>query len=177
MVDPWELLGLAPGTPWPHVRARWLALAKDLHPDRRADDDADLRRTLSGRLAEVNRAYQQLAAARDAASAVDPAPTPPHPEAATATFAIDDFRPVVFEAVVVASAAVGDITDSEEPFSLELFVEGSPGRRGGFCHVELAPEAGGSVISVDSDQVDVDAVCHALIAGLGAMGFAVTFSA
>jgi len=177
VADSWVILGLAPGTPWPQVRARWLLLAKDLHPDTRGGDAPARRDALARRLAEVNAAYQALA--EDTRRARQEVASPPEegapPDRAgqvggSATFTVDDFRPVVFDALTVASADLGDVTDSDEPFSLELFVEGPPT---GFCHIELVPEAGGSVVSLDSDQVDVEGVCGVLMAGIGAMGFAV----
>jgi len=76
----------------------------------------------------------------------------------------------VFEALVMASDELGEVTYADEPFTLELFVVGPPR---GFCHIELLPEAGGSVVSLDSEQVDVDLVAAVLTRGLLAQGFAV----
>ncbi len=61
------------------------------------------------------------------------------------------------------------MTDADEPFSLELFVEGPPR---GFCRLELFPEAGGSVVTADSDDVDVAVVCRVLVAALRHLGVA-----
>lgn len=192
MADPWATLGLAPGAPPAVVRARWRALAKRHHPDLHSGVDATTRDDHGRRLAEVNEAYRRLAGA----PAAGPAPEPPRPgwsaagsggtgstpaggpgagvrATTSAGFAVEDFRPVVFEALVLASAELGEVTYADEPFALDVFVVGPPR---GFCHIELVPEAGGSVVSLDSDQVDVDLVAGVLSAGLAAQGFAVAAS-
>jgi len=163
-------------------------LVKALHPDRHGDPIAAVR------LAAVNVAYRTLtgppsttaaattAATTAAAAAATTAATTAATVAAatgagggsggdgeevgaeTVTFTVEEFRPVVFEALVVASGDLGDVTDSDDPFSLDLSVDG------GFCHLELVPEAGGSVVTVDSEQVDVGAVGAALVVSLLAMG-------
>lgn len=161
VADPWQVLGLVAGAPWPEVRARWLGLARELHPDHHHDEDS------AARLARINAAYAALASAHRRGGGGGDGGEHGRGEAAasTAAFTVEDFRPAVFEALVVASADVGDVTDTDEPFSLDLFVEG------GFCHVELVPEAGGSVVTLDSDQVDAGEVRSAVIAALDRLGF------
>jgi hypothetical protein len=85
-------------------------------------------------------------------------------------FAVDDFRPAVFEAVLLAAVDVGDVTRADEPFSLDMWVGG------GSCHVELFPQAGGSVVSVDCANVDAGQVAEALAAAIAAQGLGVTLS-
>jgi len=162
----WEVLGLDAGSPWPEVRARWLALARQLHPDHHGDPVA------AQRLAEINAAYATLVRA----NAVTSVEIPDEPDAgvSTAVFTVSEFRPVVFEALILAAADVGDVTDADEPFSLDLFVEGPPT---GFCHVELVPEAGGSLVTIDSEHVDAGDVGAILQDSLGRMGMATLSSA
>jgi hypothetical protein len=153
--DDWGVLGLAPGASAAATRARWLELVKGLHPDRHGDPAA------AHRLAEVNAAYARLRAGfgeRD---------QPPEPPAST-TFAVDDVRPGVFEAVLLAAVDVGDVTHADEPFSLDMWVDG------GSCHVELVPAPGGSVLTVDCFGVDATVVSEALASALARMGFGVT---
>jgi hypothetical protein len=76
----------------------------------------------------------------------------------------------VFEAVLLAAVDVGDVTRADEPFSLDMWVGG------GACHVELFPQAGGSVISVDCTNVDAGQVAEALAAAIAAQGLAVSLS-
>ena len=161
MPDSWQVLGVAPGTAWPLVRARWLALSRQLHPDHHGDASA------AARLADINAAYAALRRDHD----LDPNGNPPTVDrgggdgggpvpARTATFTVSDFRPVVFEALLSAAADIGDLTDADEPFSLDLRIGG------GFCHIELVPEAGGSVVTVETARVDADAVSDQLIEAL-----------
>ena len=165
MADDWEVLGIIPGASPAEVRARWLALVKQLHPDRNGDPACAVR------LAEVNAAYDRLrapvasAATGGRAGPGRPAPAPPGP---TSTFAVDEFRPVAFEAVLLAAVDVGDVTHTDEPFSLDMWVGG------GSCHVELVPVAGGSVVSVDCLNVDAGTVSEALAVALAGQGFGVT---
>jgi hypothetical protein len=181
--DPFAVLGVSPDASRQQVRAARLALVKRLHPDGRGQDDPPTRAEAERRLAEVNAAYDAVVAqwgqavvAQDVAEHVaedlaedvagEEAPAPP-PSASFASFAVDAFRPVAFEAIVVAAADVGDVTDADEPFSLEIFVEGPPR---GFCRLELFPEAGGSVVTAESDHVDPASVCSVLVRALGRLG-------
>jgi len=172
--DDWDVLGVPPGAPVAVVRERWVSLVKELHPDLGRGEAA------AARLAEVNAAYRRLRATAGAGAA-GPAPPPaaeadvtarPAPSsggaAAGTVFTVDDFRPVVFEAVLLAAVDVGDVTRAEEPFSLDMWVGG------GSCHVELFPQAGGSVVSVDCANVDAGEVAEALAAAIAAQGLAVT---
>ena len=63
---------------------------------------------------------------------------------------------------------VGDVTRADEPFSLDMWIDG------GSCHVELVPEAGGSLLTVDCFGADAAVVSDALAAALARMGFGVT---
>jgi hypothetical protein len=169
----WEVLGLDAGSPWPEVRARWITLVKQLHPDHHRDPVA------AYRLAEINAAYASLlhavpAGDGDIAGGPDIAADGdiaggPDAGVSTAVFTVGEFRPVVFEALILAAADVGDVTDADEPFSLDLFVEGPPT---GFCHLELVPEAGGSRVTVDSEHVDAGVVSAVLRDALERMGLA-----
>jgi len=166
-MDDWEVLGVARGASSAEVRARWLQLVKQLHPDTHADPGA------AARLAEVNAAYGRLRPAGPAASPAPPSSAPPRsapPSSGPAppqTFAVDDFRPVVFEAVLLAAVDVGDVTHANEPFSLDMWVGG------GSCHVELVSHAGGSVVSVDCVNVDAGTVAAALASALAGLGYGV----
>jgi hypothetical protein len=175
-VDDWEVLGVPAGLSLPELRERWVALVKKLHPDLGGGEAA------AARLAEVNAAYQRLrltltAEGQVAATAAAPTRHPGAPTAAAprtppavapTAFAVDDFRPVVFEAVLLAAVDVGDVTRTDEPRSLDMWIGG------GSCHVELFPQAGGSVVSVDCTRVDASEVAQALAAAIAAQGLAVT---
>jgi hypothetical protein len=183
VTDPFVVLGLSPDASREQVRAARLALVKHLHPDVRSQDAPEVRARAERRLAEVNAAYDavvaqwspaevedvQAAEAAEAGKAAEGAEVVADPVAGLASFAVGAFRPVAFEAIIVAAADVGDVTDADEPFSLELFVEGPPR---GFCRLELFPEAGGSVVTADSDHVDPALVCVVLVDALQRLGVA-----
>jgi hypothetical protein len=178
VADPFAVLGLSPDASRQQVRAARLALVKRLHPDVRSHEDPQVRARAERRLAEVNAAYDAVVArwlsaegeamgeAGAAEVAVDPAEATAR---APVSFAVGAFRPMAFEAIMVAAADLGDVTDADEPFSLELFVEGPPR---GFCRLELFPEAGGSVVTADSDHVDPASVCAVLVGALHRLGVA-----
>lgn len=122
-----------------------------------------MRREAEHRLAEVNAAYDALAQAWAHAPVASAPPV--------VAFAVEGFRPAVFEALVVAVADVGDVTDADEPFSLDLFAEGPPP---GFCRLELVPDAGGTVVMVSSESIDADAVAAMLVMALQRLGLRAT---
>jgi hypothetical protein len=177
--DPYRTLGLRPDASLAEVRAARRALVKALHPDLRGTDQPDVRAAAEHRLAEVNAAFDEVVAARVVvAAATDPgapppagngAPGPHHRETDLgASLVIGAFRPDAFEGLVLAAGDLGDVTDTDEPFNLEVFVEGPPT---GFCRIELFPEAGATVVVLDSEQVDVAAVGQVLVAALRRLGF------
>jgi hypothetical protein len=193
VADPYIVLGVARGASRAEVRAARLALVKALHPDLRSEDQPGARAAAERRLADVNAAYDAvLASWRAAGEAAPVGPETARPDAsvqtpsatgtpdastgrgvadvlAPATFAVGVFRPDAFEALVIAAGDLGDVTDVDEPFSLDVFVEGPPR---GFCHLQLFPEAGGTVVAVDSDQVEPSRVCRVLVDALARLGFA-----
>jgi hypothetical protein len=164
VTDPFAVLGVAPDASRREVQAARRALVKRLHPDVRGEDDPKVRAHAERRLAEVNAAYDAVVTGWLSSGVEDPAAA-----STPVSFAVGAFRPVAFEAIMVASADLGDVTDADEPFSLELFVEGPPR---GFCRLELFPEAGGSVVTADSDDVDAAVVCRVLVAALRHLGVA-----
>ncbi len=147
MVDPWEVLGLeraaaTAGT----IRQARRQLAKLHHPDvvagggggTAAVADASARLTLVTRAAEL--------ALADLAAHPDPAP-PPADDGADAAFSIDLLPVDAFELVLLAFSAIGDPKVVDEPYLLEGQVD-DPYL--GAARVELAPEAGGSIVTVST---------------------------
>ena len=55
--DPFEVLGLRPGAPWPVISSRHKELARAHHPDRVDGDGAP---AAAARMSEVNAAYSEL---------------------------------------------------------------------------------------------------------------------
>ena len=136
--DAYRVLGLEPGAPWGDVRAAHRRLAKTLHPDRAGGD--------SGAMASVNIAFATIAAARQP----DEAPPPPAPKGAGSdddpvTFSVNVLPVEAFEAVLVATSFIGDPWVIDEPYELVALLDPPLACR---CHLSLAPEAGGTIVTV-----------------------------
>jgi len=169
-VDPWEVLGLDQrGATADGVRDARRRLAKLLHPDvvlgggggRHAVAEA------SARLADVNRAVelamadlatrgpQHLMGPGSQPPPVDvPMPAPSAADAAVwaggedaedAMFTIAHLPVDAFELLLLAFSSIGDPKVIDEPYLLEGQVDDP---FVGVARVELAPEAGGSLVTV-----------------------------
>lgn len=148
-MDPWHELGLDAATATAErVRSARRRLAKELHPDLAGGDGR--------RLADVNRAVELCLADLATRGASPPAPvTMPAPTAddasragedeADATFSIAHLPVEAFELVYLAFSSIGDPKVVEEPYLLEGMVDDP---YIGVARVELAPEAGGSLVTV-----------------------------
>ncbi|WP_226779443.1 molecular chaperone DjiA [Oceaniglobus trochenteri] len=64
--DPWEVLGVEPGTPPDAVRAAWRRLVREGHPDRMIARGVpeEAVRMAETRLIAINRAYEEISAGR-----------------------------------------------------------------------------------------------------------------
>jgi hypothetical protein len=176
--DPWQILGLAPGSSLAEARAARRRLAKELHPDVHAGRPPAEQAELSARMTAVNRALTDIEA-RWAAEAtvkpVSPAPPVPCPEEPgdPDTFSVELLPVEAFEALFLAAYGLGDILVTDEPYLLELYLtEPAPC----FCRLTLVPEAGGSIVTVDvspaAESVDVpaaSAVIELLVTELNAL--------
>ena len=148
-VDPWEVLGLDEAQATAEdVRSAKRRLAKLHHPDLVAGGGggdgavADA----SARQARVNHAAERALA--DLASRPPRGPAVAEAAAAAdvhATFTIESLPVEAFELVLLAFSSIGDPKVVEEPYLLEGQVD-DPVL--GFARVELAPEAGGSIVTV-----------------------------
>lgn len=203
--DPWQVLGLRRDATLAEARAARRRLAKQLHPDLHGASSAAEQAALAVRMTVVNGALAQIEAAAGVAEPAGPevpgaVPTeagesrhrdatrvpetsPPEnagrPEAVTGgfvdaeSFSVERLPAEAFEALFVAAYGLGDILTADEPYLLELFLtEPVPC----FCQLHLAPEAGGSLVTVDvspaADSVpapDVGAVIEVLVAELNAL--------
>lgn len=169
--DPWAVLGLAPGASVAEARAARRRLAKQLHPDLAAGRPAADSAAGEARLARVNWALAEIEAPLPAA----PAAAPASPAAAgdAGTFSVDWLPAEAFEVLFLAAYGLGDILAYDEPYLLEVFLpEPSPC----FCSLTLAPEAGGSEVTVEvhpaADHLETpvpDAVIAVLIRELQAL--------
>jgi DnaJ like chaperone protein len=60
--DPWDVLGVAPGTPLPEARAAWRALVRETHPDRMIARGVpeEAVKMAEKRLVAINRAWEEI---------------------------------------------------------------------------------------------------------------------
>jgi hypothetical protein len=175
--DPWAVLGLPPGSSIADARAARRRLAKELHPDLHTGVSPAEIASLSSRMTLVNRAVADI----EGRATNEPAPFPPPPsagpavgaDAAADSFSLDWLPAEAFEVLFLAAYGLGDILVADEPYLLELYlVEPSPC----FCRLTLAPEAGGSIVTVDitpaadsRNAPEPAAVIRVLIAELNAL--------
>ena len=139
MRDPWAVLGVAPGSSWEDVRSAYRRLAKTVHPDITGSD--------ASRMAEINRAFGELALSRAPEPA--PVPAPPAPPAPVsqldeAGFSIDVLPVEAFDLVYMAAASLGDPWVIDEPYQLVARLDPPLACR---AHIDLVPEAGGSIVT------------------------------
>lgn len=140
------MLGLDRAAATPEsIRRTRRQLAKLHHPDVVAGGGGSPAAVAdaSARLIEVNQAAE-LALTDVAASPEPPAP-PPAGDEVDAAFSIDLLPVDAFELVLLAFSAIGDPKVVDEPYLLEGQVD-DPYL--GAARVELAPEAGGSTVTV-----------------------------
>lgn len=170
MEDPRAVLGVGPDATGAQLRRARRRLAKQLHPD--LHDDRT-RAEAERRMAQVNRAFDELHAALASAVAGDrgpPAPAEPAAPAAADAFAIEALPVDAFEATLLAAVELGDVIRAEEPYLLAVLLD-HPGPAQ--CLLELAPDAGGTTVTIDlgprhfGTVPTVQAVRDAFVAEIG----------
>lgn len=148
MDDPRTVLGVGPDATGAQLRRARRRLAKELHPD--LHDDRT-RAEAGRRMAQVNRAFDQLHGALATAAVAEHGPSPPAPPDPAAPLAADAFAiealPVdAYEATLLAAVELGDVIRAEEPYLLAVLLD-HPGPAQ--CLLELAPDAGGTTVTID----------------------------
>ena len=78
-MNPFDVLGIEPGSDKAAVRAAYRRIAQIYHPDRFAGADPEVRQEAERRMAEANRAYAELTGGRSQRRSWAPPPPPPPP--------------------------------------------------------------------------------------------------
>jgi hypothetical protein len=178
--DPWAELGLAAGATIEQARAARRRLAKQLHPDLHACLPPAERADLDSRMARVNRALSELEAfghegagpgeaAPGRAEGSDPVrpasgPDPAHRRAAPVdgdSFSVGVLPVEAYESVFLVAYGLGEILTSDEPYALDAYLS-EP--RPCFCQLWLAPEAGGTIVTIDVLPAEEDVEAPAVAA-------------
>jgi hypothetical protein len=148
--DPFVQLGLPRTATATEIRAARRELARTHHPD--AGGDADVMRTLNVAAAEALRTV-----ASDAKPAAEPVPTP----AATTdwvgttrdvpSFTVESLPVETFEALLVATAELGEVEDDDPPYELRTLLSAPLAC---WCQLDVVPDAGASTVSVTIAAVE-----------------------
>jgi hypothetical protein len=153
--DPFAILGLPRTATAAEIRAARRRLAKRLHPDVLVSRTENDRQAAAGQLAEVNRAVELALATLSAPAPAGPAITTPPSEtiddgmiddSPAASFSIEVLPVEAFELLLLAMSSIGDPKVVDEPYLLEGVVD-DPAL--GICRIELVPEAGGTIVTVE----------------------------
>jgi hypothetical protein len=146
-MDPFARLGVAPGASVAELRAARRRLAKELHPD--LGDG----RTHEA-MAEVNAAFEDAITAAVVEEPVTGAREPAGPGDQAedeATFSVDVLPVEACEILIVVCRILGEVLAVEEPYAIEAYLEVPEPC---FCALTLAPEAGGTQITVEAEPAD-----------------------
>jgi predicted secreted protein len=138
--DAYAALGLGSDADWDEVRDARRRLAKALHPDLQ---DQSRRAEAERRMAAVNRAFDELSAARQEAPVEGREAVVVE---GAARFTVPAPPVSAFDAVLMAAVELGDVVQVDPPSLLAVLLD-DPGPC--HCMVELAPAGAGSVVSVD----------------------------
>lgn len=166
------MLGLSAGADEREIAAARRRLAKQAHPDaggsvgqmQRLNDAATAALSLV-----ASRKGSKSGASSPSRHVEDDGPSSGRHRRDHPSFIIEALPVEAFEALVVVSSAIGDLIDDEPPYALEIALA-EP--RGGWCRLDLVPDAGSSTVSVTvagepgHPVPSVDAVRDAFVDGL-----------
>ena len=156
MSDPFALLGLDAHASAAEVRAARRRLAKEHHPD--AGGDAGRMRTLNLAAATALKLIAEVAptavphgAPTTASAAPTPDPTWHGGERDMPSFTVEALPAEAFEALLIATSAIGEVIDDDPPYEMEVLLTDPLSC---WCRLELVPDAGASTVSITIGAVD-----------------------
>ena len=153
---PHSILGVAASATADEIRDARRKLARIHHPD--AGGDAAVMQAVNAAAADALRILDETESPRSTA--------PGHPQQTTSesatdewvglardvpSFTIDALPAEAFEALLVATAELGEVEDDDPPYELRTLL--SP-PLGCWCHLDVVPDAGASTVSVSIAPVD-----------------------
>lgn len=157
MSNPFATLGLTDDASAAEVRSARRDLARSLHPD--AGGDASAMQAVNAAAAEALRII--------AAPAPEPEPSTPRPGPSAAgdqrdaewvgtardvpSFTIEALPVEAFEALLVATAEIGEVEDEEPPDVLRTLLADPLAC---WCQLDVVPDAGASTVSVSIAPVE-----------------------
>lgn len=158
MSDPFDTLGLARSASAAEVRGARRDLARSLHPD--AGGDAVAMQEVNAAAAE---ALRIIATPTESEVAPTPStPSAPNPSSASGvewigatrdfpSFTIEALPAEAFEALIVATAELGEVEDDDPPYELRTLLADPLAC---WCQLDVVPDAGASTVSVSIAPLD-----------------------
>ena len=166
MSDPFTTLGLTEGASADDVRGARRDLARSLHPDAGGDAvamqqvnaaAADALRILASRAAGDERNASTHAGATSAAGSTSTASSATSEAEWTGvrrdvpSFTIEALPAEAFEALLVATAELGEVEDDDPPYELRTLLSDPIVC---WCQLDVVPDAGASTVSVSIAPVE-----------------------
>ena len=148
--DPFGVLGLSQDASAEDVRAARRRLAKTLHPDAGGKRHEMQRVNVAAGDALRHIADQRGRPAQEWDVVPDVAPSAPAPDLDgvrfdAPSFTVEALPAETFQALLVASTALGRVVDEDPPYRLDVGL-GPP--LAGWCRLEVVPDAGASTVSL-----------------------------
>ena len=146
--DPFLVLGLSRNASAEDVRTARRRLAKVVHPD--AGGQRDEMQRINVAAGNALRHISRRSGRNEEASDRDPdiAPSAPAPDPVwfdAPSFTVEALPAETFQALLVASTALGEVVDEDPPYRLDVALRAP---LAGWCRLEILPDAGASTVSL-----------------------------
>ena len=150
--DPFLVLGLSRNASAEDVRAARRRLAKAVHPDAGGERDEMQRINVAAGNALRHIARRSERSEEESDRDPDLAPNAPAPDPDpdpmwfdAPSFTVEALPAETFQALLVASTALGTVVDDDPPYRLDVALRAP---LAGWCRLEILPDAGASTVSL-----------------------------